>query len=141
MLAAAPAVELELGLVAEVGEGLGAHLADAGVGRCVAERLERRDLRGGEPLDLRAADPSDERQVVVVLPALLAARGSRRDRSARPGTGRRRRRFATRRGSAAQPAVVREVVVGPEGLALAEPVDHVHLPRACAPWMRAICSV
>ena len=52
VLAAAPAVELELGLVAEVREGRRAHLADAGVGRCVAERLERRDPGGGQPLDL-----------------------------------------------------------------------------------------
>ena len=40
----------------------------------VRKVLERRDAGGVEPVGLRAADPGDEREVLVPLPLLLAER-------------------------------------------------------------------
>ncbi len=87
-----------------------------------------------EPLDLKPGDPGDEREVVVVAPtAPCRARGTRRASSGRPGTGRSARRLDRVEEPLPQPAVVGDEVVGPEGLALAEPVDDVHRARAAGP--------
>src|SRR5207253_2237321 len=72
-LAGLAAVPLERGLLAELREGLGAELRELLFLRG-REVLERRDPGGVEPVDLRAPDPGDEREVLVPLPLLLAAR-------------------------------------------------------------------
>ena len=74
VLARAAVVELEPRLVVEPLEGRGAHAPDLRVRVGLGERLERRDARGREPLDLEPGDAGDEREVVVLGPALLAER-------------------------------------------------------------------
>ena len=98
------------------------HLLDRRAGVGLAELGERRDPDLGEPLDVGAPDPGDERQVVVVAPSACRARGSRRSRSGRPGTGRCRCRSRSRRRTALDAPVVRVVVARAELLALAEAV-------------------
>ncbi len=137
MLARPPVVELELGLVADALEGRRAHLRDLRAGLALSpSAVERRRSRAAVSRSTwRREIAGDERQVVVGLPPLLAeARGSRRARSARPGTGRSAAGSSTTsRKRSREPPVVGEVVVGPEGLVLAGPADDVHRRAACAP--------
>ena len=128
-LAGPAPVELERGLVAELRERLGAELGDLGLGRR-RERLEVRDPGGGEPVDLSAADPGDEREVQVALPLLLAEREELAERTVvdRVRVGRPPVLDRVEK-PPLEPPVVGEEVVRPKGLALGEPVDDVHLVR------------
>ena len=132
-LAGLPAVELEPGLLVELRERLGAELRDLGL-LCRRETRERGDVGGREPIDLRPPDPRDEREVVVALPLLLAAREELAERAVvdRVRVGRLPVLDHVEE-PLPQPAVVREEVVRPEALPLAEPVDDVHRAPASAP--------
>src|SRR5207302_169992 len=72
-LAGQAAVSLERCLLAELGERLGAELRELLFLRG-REILGRRDPGGVEPVDLRAPNPGDQREVLVPFPLLLAAR-------------------------------------------------------------------
>ena len=111
----------------------GPHLRNARAGREVAEPLERRDPGGGEALDLRPGDAGDERQVVVLLPPLLAeseevAEAAVLDRVRVGG----RAVLDGGEEAAAEAPVEGEVVVGPEALELAGAGDDVHPLRPAA---------
>ena len=134
VLARAPVVELEPRLVVEALEGGRAHARDLGVGVGLGERLERRDPGRLEPLDLEPRDAGDEREVVVLRPALLAEREEVAEPAEvdRVGVGRPPPLDRVEK-PRAEPAVVGEEVVRPEGLALPRARDDVHRLRACAP--------
>ena len=123
-----PVMELELGLEPEPGQRLRTQLRDARVGRQVAELLERRDPGRGELLDLRPGDAGDERQVVVLVPPLLAER----EEVAQPAVLDRVRVgllavLDSVEEAAAEAPVEGEVVVGQEALELAGAGDDVHV--------------
>ena len=95
VLAVPPVMELELGLEPEPGERRWTHLRDARAGRRVAEPLERRDPAAEAS---RLASGRCRRRASGGRPPPTAAcrgRGSRRARSARPGTGRSAGPFST----------------------------------------------
>jgi hypothetical protein len=140
-LAGAAAVELERGLLAELGERLGVEPLDACVGGG-REALEGRDTRRVEPLDLCAPDPGDEREVVVPLPLPLTALEELAERAVvdrvrvgRPGV------LDCVEEPLLEPTVVGEEVLRAEGLALAEPVNNVHLLRPSALDPRELLGV
>src|SRR5207247_7438731 len=125
-LAGLAPVSLECRLLAELGERLGAELRELLFLRG-REVLERRDPGRVEPVDLRAANPGDERKVLVPLPLLLAAREELAERTVvdrirvgRPPT------LDRVEEPPLEPVVVGEEVLRPEALALGEPVDDVH---------------
>jgi hypothetical protein len=119
-LTRAAAVELERGLLAELGERLGAELLDARVGGG-REALEGRDAGRVEPLDLRPPDPGDEREVIVPLPLRLAAREELAERAVvdRVRVGR-PLVFDRVEKPRLEPPVVGQEVLGTKRLALAE---------------------
>ena len=129
-----PAVQLELGLVAEPREGVRPDLRDARVGRRRAERLHRPDAAGEEPVVLEPRHARDERQVVVVLPLLLAPRQELAEPAVLDGVRIRRRAavFDDRAEALAHAAVVGGEVLRPEGFALPGAGDDVHLAAARA---------
>ena len=65
-------VELQLGLLAQLGPGVGGHPGRRGLGRRAPELRERRDPGGGEPLDLRPVEPGDAGEVVDRVPVGVA---------------------------------------------------------------------
>ena len=81
--------ELERGLVADSLEGLRADALDRRAGRRAAERRERRDALGDEPLRVQPPEPGDEHEVVVVGELLPAQAPEVADPAvvARPGVG------------------------------------------------------
>ena len=129
VLARVPAMQLELGLVAEPREGVGPDLRDARVRRRRAERLHRPDAAGEEPVVLEPRHARDERQVVVVLPLRLAPLQELAEPAVLDRVRIRRRAavFDDRAEALAHAAVVGGEVLRPEGLALAGAGDDVHL--------------
>ena len=110
-------------------------------GSRLGERLERRDPGRREPLDLEPRDAGDEREMVVLRPALLAEREEVAEPAEvdRVGVGRPPLLDRVEK-PRAEPAVVGEEVVRPEGLALPVPVTTCMAAGVC-PWIRASCSV
>ncbi len=66
--------KLELGLAAELLEGVGGDAGGDGLRGRGAEVLERGDPRGREPVDLAALDVRDAARVVDEIPVLVAER-------------------------------------------------------------------
>ena len=128
-LAGAPAVQLKRGLLLELRERLRAELPDPRVGGR-REAFESRDAGRVEPLDLRAPDPGDEREVVVPLPLCLAAPKELAERAVDDRVRVGRPVVLDRvQEPRLDPPVVGEEVVWLEALTLAEPVDDVHARR------------
>jgi hypothetical protein len=143
MLAGAPAMNLELGLVAQLGERLGTDLRDARVGRSGAERLHRLDAAGDEPVVLQPRHAGDERQMVVALPLLLAARQELAQRAVldRIRVGRRAAVLHDGEEALAHAPVVGGEVLGPEALALPGAGNDVHRPRRATRDPRHLLAV
>ena len=85
-------VELQLGLLAQLRPGVGGNPGRRGLGRRASELRERRDPRGGEPVDLRPVEPGDAGEVVDRVPVRVADRLEVADRAVVDGVrlGRRR---------------------------------------------------
>jgi hypothetical protein len=126
-LAREAAVELEPGLLPKLREGLVPQLGDLRLDGCRGEGPELRDPLGAQALDLRAPDPRDEREVVVGVPLLLAAREELAERAVVDRVRVGRPVVVDRvEEPSLEPPVVGEEVVRLEGLALTEPIDDVH---------------
>jgi hypothetical protein len=104
-----------------------AHARDLGLGIGLGEGRERADVGFGEALHLEARDAGDERQVVVLFPARLAELEEVAEAAVLDRVGICGRLVLDRTDEALPEAtVVGAVVLGTEGLALAEAGDDVH---------------
>ncbi len=119
VLADAPAVQLQRGLVAERLERLGPDSVRGGAVSCLAELLQGQDPARREPVDVGAPDPGHEHDVVVVLepPVALAPPDANRAVVARPRV-RLRRLVERREESLPHPPVVGGVLGHAEALPL-----------------------